>query len=170
VVPKAHTIKSTARIMDLQDPTSKMSKSGHPAGIIELLDEPKVIAKRIKSAVTDSGTEITWDPEGKPGVANLLSIYSAFADKPVEQVVQDYQGKMYGHLKVDLADLVVPALEPFRAKTKLYLDDPAQLDRLLAEGAARAVAIASQVYARIATRFGVEPGLAGAPADGGGQA
>jgi tryptophanyl-tRNA synthetase len=161
VVPQAYIVKSTAKIMDLQDPTAKMSKTGHPAGIIELLDDPKVITKRIKSAVTDSGNEVTWDPQAKPGIANLLSIYSAVANQSVDQVVQNYAGKMYGHLKVDLAELVVAALAPFRERTALYLDDPAQLDRLLADGAERASAIAAGVYARVADRFGL-----GAPGSG----
>ncbi|MDR1798407.1 MAG: tryptophan--tRNA ligase [Bifidobacteriaceae bacterium] len=155
VVPEAYIVKSTAKIYDLQDPTAKMSKTGHPSGIIELLDEPKVIAKRIKAAVTDSGMEITWDPENKPGIANLLSIYSALTGKSPQQLVQEYEGKMYGHLKVDLADVAVEALRPFREKTALFLADPSQLDAILDQGAARASEIARQVYGRVAQRFGV---------------
>ena len=155
VVPRPHIVKATAKIMDLAEPTAKMSKtSGHPSGIIELLDEPKVIAKRIKSAVTDSGTEITWEPETKPGVANLLTIYAALSGLKVDQIVANYQGKMYGHLKVDLAELVVETLRPFREKTQAFLEDPAQLDHLLADGARRAGEIAQTVYARLADRFG----------------
>ncbi|MCL2803998.1 MAG: tryptophan--tRNA ligase [Micrococcales bacterium] len=155
VVPKPHIVKSTARIMDLQEPTAKMSKTGHASGIIELLDEPKVIAKRIKSAVTDSGSEISWEPESKPGIANLLSIYSALSGQPIEQIVAQYEGKMYGHLKVDLADLTVESLRPIREQTLDLLDDPAQLDRILAQGAEKAGAIAQGVYARISRRFGI---------------
>jgi tryptophanyl-tRNA synthetase len=155
VVPEPLIIKATAKIHDLQEPTAKMSKTGHPSGIIELLDEPKVIVKRIKSAVTDSGAEIVWDPEAKPGVANLLSIYSALTGRSVDQLVQDYAGKLYGHLKTDLAEVVVEALRPFRERTALYLADPAQLDRILADGAGRAEAIAETVYRRVAGRFGL---------------
>jgi len=156
VVPKAHIVSASARIMDLQEPTAKMSKtSGHPSGIIELLDDPKVITKRIKSAVTDSGTAVTFEPDTKPGVANLLNMFAALSGRKVDQLVADYEGKMYGHLKVDLAELVVETLRPFREKTQLFLEDPAQLDSLLDDGARRASAIAQTVYARLATRFGV---------------
>jgi tryptophanyl-tRNA synthetase len=154
-VPEAHIIKQTAKIHDLQDPTSKMSKTGRPGGIIELLDPPDVIVKRVKAAVTDSGTAVTWDPEAKPGVANLLAIYSALTGRGVEQIVDDYQGKMYGHLKVDLAEVVVEALKDFREATALYLADPGALDAILADGRERARALAGAVYARVARRFGL---------------
>jgi tryptophanyl-tRNA synthetase len=159
-IPEGLIIKATAKIHDLQDPAAKMSKTGHPSGIIELLDPPKTIAKRIKSAVTDSGTEVSWDPKAKPGVANLLSIYSALAERPVEQIVADYQGKMYGHLKADLAEITIEALRPFRERTAEFLADPAQLDRLLDDGRDRARQLAGVVYQRIARRFGL--GAAGA--------
>ncbi|MDR1441962.1 MAG: tryptophan--tRNA ligase [Bifidobacteriaceae bacterium] len=155
VVPEPVIVKATAKIFDLQDPGAKMSKTGHPSGIIELLDDPKTIAKRIKTAVTDSGSEITWDPSVKPGVANLLTIYSALTDQPVEAIVQRYQGKLYGHLKVDLAEVVVESLRPFRERTALYLDDPGQLDQILDQGAERARGIAATVYGRIAGCFGL---------------
>ncbi|MCL1897549.1 MAG: tryptophan--tRNA ligase [Micrococcales bacterium] len=155
VVPKAHILAANAKIMDLADPTAKMSKSsGHLSGLIELLDEPKTITKRIKSAVTDSGTEVTWEPDTKPGVANLLRIYSALAGRPVVDLVVDYQGKMYGHLKVDLAELVVETLRPIRQQALDYLDDPVGLDKILDDGAQRASQIAQVVYARMAERFG----------------
>ncbi|MDR2565791.1 MAG: tryptophan--tRNA ligase [Bifidobacteriaceae bacterium] len=157
VIPEPLIVKATAKIFDLQEPNAKMSKTGHPAGIIELLDDPKVITKRIKSAVTDSGSEVAWDPANKPGVANLLSIYSALTGKAVEEIVREYEGKLYGHLKVDLAEVVVEALRPFRERTGLYLSDPGQLDLVLAEGARRAEAIAEVVYQRMAGRFGLGP-------------
>jgi tryptophanyl-tRNA synthetase len=156
-VPEALIMQSTARIYDLQDPKAKMSKTGHPAGIIELLDSPKVITKRIKSAVTDSGTVIKWDPKNQPGLANLLAIYAALAGQTPEEVAQQYCGKLYGHLKVDLAELVIEALRPFRERTAEYLADPAALDGLLEEGREKAAAIAGAVYARIAERFGLTP-------------
>jgi tryptophanyl-tRNA synthetase len=155
VVPEALIVKGPAKIYDLQAPGAKMSKTGHPSGIIELLDDPKTISKRIKSAVTDSGQEITWDPRDKPGVANLLSVYSALTGRPIDQIVQDYEGKLYGHLKVDLAEIVAEALRPFRERTALYLEDPAQLDRVLDQGAERAETIAAGVYQRVAARLGL---------------
>ena len=145
--------KESAKIYDLQHPTAKMSKSAEsPAGLINLLDDPKVIAKRIKSAVTDAETEIRFDREAKPGVSNLLTIYSAITGQSVEALVAAYQGKMYGHLKVDLAEVVAEHLTPIRDRANELLDDPAELDRLLALGADKAREIASvtlrDVYAQ----------------------
>jgi tryptophanyl-tRNA synthetase len=158
-VPEALIVKATAKIHDLQEPAAKMSKTGHPAGIIELLDPPEVIVKRIKSAVTDSGTEVRWNPEEQPGLANLLGIYAALTGQSVEAIVAAYEGKMYGHLKQDLAQIVVEALAPFRERTALYLADPAQLDAILSSGAQRAEQIAATVYGRMAERFGLGPEL-----------
>jgi tryptophanyl-tRNA synthetase len=167
VVPEPYIVPATAKIQDLQDPGAKMSKSGTPTGILELLDPPKVLAKRIKSAVTDGETEIRYDPAAKPGVSNLLTIYSALTGRSIDQLVEDYLGKMYGHLKADLAEVVIEAFTPIRTQTLAYLDDPAWLDAILAEGAARAAEIAQGVYARIADRFGLlPPGGAGRGAHG----
>ena len=126
-----------------------MSKSAEsPAGLINLLDDPKVIAKRIKSAVTDAETEIRFDREAKPGVSNLLTIYSAITGQSVEALVTAYQGKMYGHLKVDLAEVVAERLTPIRDRANELLNDPAELDRLLALGADKAREIASVTLQR----------------------
>lgn len=158
VVPEAHIVKATAKIYDLQDPTAKMSKSSSsPNGIIELLDPPKTVAKRIRSAVTDAGSEIRYDRENQPGIANLLTIYSALTGREIEAIVADYQGKGYGHLKVDLADVVVEFLTPFQERVNDYLADPAQLDAVLADGADKAAEIAAPVMRRIADRFGLLP-------------
>ncbi len=158
VVPEAHIVKATAKIYDLQDPTSKMSKSSSsPNGIIELLDPPKTVAKRIRSAVTDAGSEIRYDRENQPGIANLLSIYSALTGREIDAIVADYAGKGYGHLKVDLADVVVEFLTPFQERVNHYLSDPAQLDAVLADGADKAAEIAAPVLRRIADRFGLLP-------------
>ncbi len=150
VVPEAHILKSTAKIYDLQNPTAKMSKSSSPSGTIELLDDPKVVAKRIRSAVTDAGREIVFDPENKPGVSNLLGIYAALSGRSIPELEADYQGRGYGDLKKDLAEVVAETVTPLRARTLELLADPAQLDDILAKGADRAAALATpkleQVY------------------------
>ena len=158
VVPEPTILKETAKIYDLQNPTSKMSKSAqNDKGIIWLLDDPKKTAKKIKSAVTDDGSEISFDREAKPGVSNLLSIYSAVSGKPVDEIVAEYQGKMYGHLKVDLAELVADTLGPIRDRALELLDDPAELDRLLALGATRAREIASVTVDNVYRNVGFMP-------------
>jgi tryptophanyl-tRNA synthetase len=157
-VPEAFIQKESAKIYDLQNPTAKMSKSASsPAGLINLLDDPKVTAKRIKSAVTDTETEIRFDRETKPGVSNLLSIYSSISGQPVDKIVADYEGKMYGHLKVDLAELVAGHLGPIRDRANELLADPAELDRLLAHGADKAREIASATLADVFAKVGFLP-------------
>ena len=156
VVPEVHIVKEVAKIYDLQEPTAKMSKSSsNPKGLIEILDDPKVIAKRIKSAVTDTDTVIAFDPVNKPGVSNLLSIYSALTGRPVADIVADYEGKMYGHLKVDLADVVVGALTPVRDAAMEWIESPDKLDAVLADGAAKATVIAQATLERIYDRLGL---------------
>lgn len=156
VVPEAYIVKETAKVYDLQDPTAKMSKSAESeAGLVQLLDDPKLVAKRIRSAVTDTGTEIRFDPENKPGISNLLTIYSALTGEPVAALEERYADKMYGHLKVDLADVVVEALRPFRERAAEFLADPAELDALLDDGAERAAALAEPVLDRIYERTGL---------------
>ena len=158
VVPEPHIVKATAKIYDLQDPTAKMSKSAEsPNGLIELLDDPKVVAKRIRSAVTDAGREIRFDPEGKPGVSNLLTIYSALTGREIPALEADYAGKGYGDLKVDLAAVVVDFLTPFQARVHGYLSDPASLDDVLADGADRARELAAGTLERLYDRSGLLP-------------
>jgi tryptophanyl-tRNA synthetase len=143
-VPSPYIIKGTAKITDLQDPTAKMSKSASsPAGIVELLDDPAKSAKKIRSAVTDTGREIVFDPENKPGVSNLLTIYSALADRSIESLEADYAGKGYGDLKKDLGAVVADFVRPIQERTRAYLDDPAQLDKVLEIGAEKARSVAS---------------------------
>ena len=157
-VPEAFIQKESAKIYDLQNPTAKMSKSAEsPAGLINLLDDPKTTAKRIKSAVTDTETEIRFDREAKPGISNLLTIYSTISGRPVEKIVADYEGKMYGHLKVDLAELVTNHLTPIRERAHELLADPAELDRLLAHGADKAREIASATLADVYAKVGFLP-------------
>lgn len=156
-VPEPYIVKETAKIYDLADPTSKMSKTGTPSGLIEILDDPKVITKRIKSAVTDADTVIAFDPENKPGVSNLLAIHSALSGVPIAQVVSEFEGKMYGHLKVAVAEVVVEALAPMRERVAELMADPAQLDAILADGALKAREIARETLARVYDAVGLVP-------------
>ncbi|WP_460845311.1 tryptophan--tRNA ligase [Phytohabitans suffuscus] len=154
-VPAPYIVRDTAKITDLQEPTAKMSKSASsPAGIIELLDEPARSAKKIRSAVTDTGREIIFDQEAKPGVSNLLTIYSALTGRTVEDLVAAYDGKGYGDLKKDLAEVVVEFVKPIQERTRAYLDDPAQLDKLLAIGAEKARAVAARTLRTAYDRVG----------------
>ncbi|WHS29401.1 tryptophan--tRNA ligase [Auritidibacter ignavus] len=158
VVPNGFYPETGARIYDLQQPTKKMSKSAEsPNGLINILDQPKVIAKRIKSAVTDAQTEIRFDPETKPGVSNLLSIFAAITECEIDEIVAEYQGKMYGHLKVDLAEAVTTRLQPVRTRALELLDDPAELDRILDAGAEKAREIATPVLAEVYAKVGFLP-------------
>ncbi|MFC0446702.1 tryptophan--tRNA ligase [Rhodococcus jostii] len=155
VIPEAQIIKGTAKIYDLQDPTSKMSKSGpSPAGLINLLDDPNVSAKKIKSAVTDNEREIRYDPQAKPGVSNLLTIQSALSGTPVETLVAGYEGKGYGDLKTDTADVLAEFVTPLKAKVEGYLSDEAELDRVIAAGAHRAREVSSQTLAAVYEKVG----------------
>ena len=139
LIPKAEILKETAKIYDLQLPTAKMSKSAtDPKGLINLMDEPNQITKKIKSAVTDTDGEIRFDPENKPGISNLLSIYSALTGDPISKIEASLSGSGYGALKTEVAEAVVSALAPLRTRTNELLEDAAELDRLLAKGAARA--------------------------------
>ncbi|KIF79156.1 tryptophanyl-tRNA synthetase [Streptomyces sp. 150FB] len=157
-VPAPHIVKEVAKIYDLQDPTAKMSKSAStPKGLINLLDEPKVTAKKIKSAVTDTGTEIVFDTVAKPGVSNLLTIHSTLTGLTVPELENQYAGKGYGALKTDLADIVVDFVTPFRTRTQEYLDDPETLDSILAGGADKARAVAAETLAQAYDRVGLLP-------------
>jgi tryptophanyl-tRNA synthetase len=149
-VPEPYILKETGKIYDLQDPTSKMSKSStSPAGTIDLLDDPTVTAKKIRSAVTDAEREIRFDPEAKPGISSLLSIHSALSGRSIEQLEQDYAGKGYGDFKGDLADVVTEALAPFRERTLDLLADTEKLDGILAEGAEKARSVAQPLLERV---------------------
>jgi tryptophanyl-tRNA synthetase len=157
-VPEPYIVKGTAKITDLQDPTAKMSKSASsPNGIVELLDDPKVSAKKIRSAVTDTGREISFDPAGKPGVSNLLTIYSALSGQSIEDLVTAYEGKGYGDLKKDLAVVVADFAAPVQERTRGYLDDPAQLDKLLGIGAEKARSVSSVTLRNVYDRVGFLP-------------
>ena len=155
-VPEPYILKETAKIYDLQDPTSKMSKSASsPNGLVDMLDEPSVTAKKIRSAVTDSGSEVRFDEEEKPGVSNLLRIYSALTDTPIDKLEDEYAGKGYGDFKKDLADVVVEFVTPFRDRTRELMDDQAHLDTILASGAERARGVARRTLADVYDRVGL---------------
>jgi tryptophanyl-tRNA synthetase len=154
-VPEPFIPRETAKITDLQDPTAKMSKSAStPAGIIDLLEEPARSAKKIRSAVTDTGREIVYDPEHKPGVANLLTIYSALTGRALTALEADYAGKGYGDLKKDLAEVVADFVRPIQERTSTYLNDPGQLDKLLAIGADKARAVSTVTLRNVYQRIG----------------
>jgi tryptophanyl-tRNA synthetase len=154
-IPEAHILKETAKIYDLQEPTAKMSKSAQdPKGLVNLMDEPSVIAKKIKSAVTDTDGEIRFDRDAKPGVSNLLGIYSAITGESIEAFAASLQGQGYGALKTAVADAVVATLDPIRLRAQELLADPAELDRLLAQGATKANEIAERTLADVYDKLG----------------
>ncbi|WP_030317012.1 MULTISPECIES: tryptophan--tRNA ligase [Streptomyces] len=157
-IPRPYILKETAKIYDLQDPSIKMSKSAStPKGLINLLDEPKVTAKKVKSAVTDTDTVIRYDAENKPGVSNLLTIHSTLTGTSIPELEQQYEGKLYGALKTDLAEIVVDFVTPFRERTQQYLDDPETLDSILAKGAEKARAVAAETLSQTYERVGFLP-------------
>jgi len=157
-VPEPHIVQGTAKIYDLQDPAVKMSKSASsPNGIIELLEDPKRSAKKIRSAVTDAGREIVFDRENKAGVSNLLSIYSALTDRSIADLESAYEGKGYGDLKKDLAEVLVDWVTPVQERVKSYMDDVAELDKLLARGAERARSVSARTLERVFDRVGFLP-------------
>ena len=161
-LPEPFIVKAVAKITDLQEPTAKMSKSAStPNGLIELMEDPKRIAKKIRSAVTDTGREIIFDRDNKPGVSNLLTILSAFTGRSVEDLVPEYAGKGYGDLKKDVAEAVIAFVEPMQQRVKLFQDDPAQLDKLLLAGAEKARSVASATLAQAYDRIGFLPPASG---------
>ncbi len=155
-VPEPYIVRQGAKIMDLQEPTQKMSKSqSSEAGMLNMLDDPKINAKKIKSAVTDGETVIRYDPETKPGVSNLLTIHSVLTGTPIPELEDHFAGKMYGHLKAETADVLIEATTPFRTRTLELLNDPAELDRILARSAERASEVAARTVARVYDKVGL---------------
>ncbi|TFD25246.1 MULTISPECIES: tryptophan--tRNA ligase [Cryobacterium] len=157
-IPEVAIVKETAKIYDLQNPTSKMSKSAEShAGIIWLLDEPGVTKKKIMRAVTDADGGVIFDRENKPGVANLLTIYSVLAGESIESIENEYAGRGYGDLKKGLVEVVLGTFDPIRQRVAELLDDPAELDRVLASNAARASDVANETLATVYDRVGFLP-------------
>ena len=157
VLPEAVIPKVGARVMDLQDPTSKMSKSTETeSGIVYLLDDPADIARKFKRAVTDSDNEVRFDPENKPGVSNLLQILAAVTDRQPSDVAEAYT--QYGPLKSDTGDAVIEALRPVREKATAYLADQGQLAELLRKGSDRARSVSAATLERAYRAVGLVPG------------
>ncbi|MGY1641581.1 tryptophan--tRNA ligase [Geodermatophilus sp. SYSU D00703] len=156
-LPEGIIPAGAARVMDLQSPDKKMSKSLPPAGCVFLLDDPKVTAKKIRSAVTDTGREVVADPVEKPGITNLLTIHSALSGTPIPELEDRFAGRGYGDFKKELAEVVVDFVTPVRQRTLELLDDRAELERVLAAGAARAREVAAQTVAAVYDRVGFLP-------------
>jgi tryptophanyl-tRNA synthetase len=155
VIPEPMIQKATAKIYDLQDPTAKMSKSASSdSGLISLLDDPTVTAKKIRSAVTDSEREIRYDPEAKPGVSNLLTIQSATTGTDVDKLVEGYAGSGYGDLKKDTAEAVVEFVTPIKTRVDELLADTTELEGVLAAGATRAKEVSAKTLERVYERLG----------------
>ncbi|ATZ06045.1 TPA: tryptophan--tRNA ligase [Corynebacterium striatum] len=159
-VPEPFIPEDSAKIYDLQEPTAKMSKSGaNPKGIINLLDESKTSAKRIKSAVTDDLGVVAFDRETQPGVSNLLVIQSALTGEKIDDIVVKYEGKGYGHLKVDTADALEAFTAPLKARYDELMADRGELERLLAQGAERASEVAEPLVEKVYKAVGFLPRL-----------
>ncbi|MGI6877860.1 tryptophan--tRNA ligase [Microbacterium sp. gxy059] len=155
-VPEPVIQSDTARIYDLQTPTSKMSKSAESqAGVLYLLDDISATAKKIMRAVTDSDGTVHYDREGKPGVANLLTIYAALTGRQIASIEDEYAGRGYGDFKKGLRDVVVSEFEPVRERALELLADPAELDRLLAANAEKAAETAEKTLSAVYDRIGL---------------
>lgn len=154
-IPDIYLGHDGTRVMSLQEPTKKMSKSDdNMTATIYLLDEPKAIEKKIKRAQTDSENSVHYDRENKPGISNLIEIFSAVTDHTHEEVEAAYAGKGYGAFKKDVAEAVIAALEPIQARYAQLVNDP-ELDEILDKGAAKAHAKASETYEKVVRAMGL---------------
>ncbi len=154
VVPEAFIVKESAKILDLQDPSSKMSKSS-PQGCIFIMDEPDVVIKKFKTAITDSGKEIKYDPTNKPGVSNLISIIKAVTNEEISAIEAQFASKGYGDLKTFTGEVVVENIvKPFREKTLALLADEKQLNSLMSEGAQKAEKVAAATLKSVYEKVG----------------
>jgi tryptophanyl-tRNA synthetase len=155
-LPAAYILKSGAKIYDLQDPTSKMSKSTTSLqGVIEIMGAPEVNAKKIKSAVTDTGREVHFDETEKPGISNLLTIHAAFSGRSIDDLESDFQGKGYGDFKSEVADVVVEYFRPIRQRTLDLLDDETGLLAILHKGAEKATVVAEATLTDTYSKLGL---------------
>ncbi|WP_181958171.1 tryptophan--tRNA ligase [Nonomuraea deserti] len=159
-LPEPYILKEVEKITDLQEPTAKMSKSSSsPAGILDVLEQPGPLRKKVMRAVTDTGSEVLFDEENKPGISNLLRIQSALTGTSIPDLVARYEGQGYGTFKKDVAEAVVEAFSPIRERTEKLLSDEKELDRMLAIGAERASAVARETMAQVRDRVGFLPTL-----------
>jgi len=155
-IPEGYILKSGAKIYDLQEPTNKMSKSaGSAAGVLEIMDTPEANTKKIKSATTDAGREVTFDEKEKPGISNLLTIHAALSGKSVSDLENEFAGKGYGDFKAAVAEVVVEYLRPIRARALELLDDEAHLIKVLHAGADKAHTVASATVAETYKNLGL---------------
>ena len=155
-IPEGYILKAGAKIYDLADPTSKMSKSAQSqSGLIEILDTPEANVKKIKGAVTDTGREIHFDSSQKPGISNLLTIFSALTGRAIPQIEAEFVGKGYGDFKGAVAEVVVEYLRPVRTRTLDLLGDPTHLAEILKIGAQKAEAVASTTLAKVYEGIGL---------------
>jgi len=154
IEPQTQLSKFGARIMSLDNPEVKMSKS-LPNGCIFLTDSPDAIRQKIKTAVTDSGKEIKFDEKNKPAISNLLTIYHLFSDKPIQDVEKKYQGKGYAEFKKDLAEIIIKGLKPFQERRKKLEKNPQLVEKILAEGEKKAQKIAQQTMKEVKTKMGL---------------
>jgi tryptophanyl-tRNA synthetase len=157
-VPEPYILKATAKIYDLQQVEKQMSKSIGGSGVVWLLEDAKVIEKKIRSAVTDAGRDVVADPVGKPGVTNLLGIQSALTGEDVRSIEERMAGQGYGDLKKEVVAAVLDVTVPFAARVRSYLDDPAELDALLVRGAAKANEVAVRTLETAYDSVGFLPG------------
>lgn len=155
-LPEAYILKTAAKINDIQEPTAKMSKSaGSAAGVIEIMDTPEANLKKIKSAMTDAGREVKYDVAQKPGISNLLTIYSALSGRTIAELENEFDGKGYGDFKAAVADVVVEYLRPIRARAMELLEDEKHLLQILHQGSEKARAVAQETIATTYKNLGV---------------
>jgi tryptophanyl-tRNA synthetase len=154
-IPAPYVQQSADRIKDLQDPTAKMSTSKGGPGVLWVVEDDKQTLKKIKSAVTDTGREVSYDVAGKPGISNLLTIMSVATDTPVAALVEQYDGKGYGDFKADVAEAVIVMFAPVRARFDELIADPGYLDQVLREGATTARAVAAATMTNVRDRIGL---------------
>jgi tryptophanyl-tRNA synthetase len=158
VVPDAAIPPTAARIMDLQQPTAKMSTSAaSPQGVLHVLEDPAVLAKRVKAAVTDSETDVRYDPATKPGVSNLIEILAASTGRPIPAVESELAGAGYGALKTAVADAVVELVRPVQDRFAELERDPGEVTRIIRQGGERAEALATPVLGRVREAVGLLP-------------
>lgn len=153
-IPEGYYPKHGARVMSLQDPKRKMSKSDPDDCFVSMLDPADVVRRKLRRAVTDSDSEIRFDAENKPGVSNLLAIYCALTGKTTDAAVEEFAGKGYGDLKNTVADTIIATLEPIQAEYNRYMSDKAHLETIYRQGAERAGRLAERTLSKAMKKIG----------------